>query len=61
MRKKLSYTSAMEELQMIITEIQSESVGMDDLSEKVKRGAELIQFCKEKLRNTEEELKDVLG
>jgi exodeoxyribonuclease VII small subunit len=51
----------MEELQAIISEIQEEKVSMDDLTEKVKKAAELIQFCKEKLRKTEAELGEVLS
>ena len=60
-KRKVTYTSAMEELQKIISEIQEEKVSMDDLTEKVKRAAALIQFCKEKLRKTESELGEVLG
>lgn len=60
-KKKLTYTSALEELQNIINEIQEETVSLDDLSEKVKRASELIQFCKNKLRLTEEELGKVLS
>jgi exodeoxyribonuclease VII small subunit len=60
-KRKKTYASSMEELQNIISEIQTEKVGMDDLTEKVKRAAELIQFCKEKLRKTETELGEVLG
>ena len=46
-KRKITYSSAMEELQAIISEIQEEKVSMDDLTEKVKKAAELIQFCKE--------------
>lgn len=59
-KKKQTYTSALEELQKIIEEIQAEEVSIDDLAEKVKKASELIRFCKEKLRATEEELGDVL-
>ena len=51
-----SYEEAMIELQDIVRDIQEETVNMDDLSNKVKRSAELIQYCKEKLRSTEEEI-----
>lgn len=58
-KKKASdqtYEHAMKELQQIVMELQSEAVGIDDLSEKVKRAAELINFCKTKLRTTEEDI-----
>ena len=54
-----SYESAMQELQEIVDQLQEEAVSVDDLSEKVKRAAELIQFCKGKLRFTETEIKTI--
>lgn len=51
-----TYESAMTELQQIVADLQAEAIGIDDLSEKVKRAADLIQFCKTKLRNTENDL-----
>ncbi len=59
-KKKRTYESAMQELQLIVSQIQEEKVSMDDLTEKVKLAGELIQFCKEQLRKTEKELKDLL-
>lgn len=52
----LNYTEALTELQAIVAELQSESVDMDNLAEKVKRAAALIQFCQTKLRKTEMEV-----
>ncbi|MFK7935918.1 MAG: exodeoxyribonuclease VII small subunit [Saprospiraceae bacterium] len=52
----MNYTEALEELQIIVAELQSDSVNMDDLAAKTKRAAELIQFCQQKLRTTEEEV-----
>lgn len=54
--KKLSYETAMDELRQIVNELQEEAVSVDDLSAKVRRAAELLKFCQEKLRSTEEEL-----
>lgn len=51
-----SYEEAMIELQEIVRDIQEETVNMDDLSNKVKRSADLIRYCKERLRSTEEEI-----
>ncbi|RMG84815.1 MAG: exodeoxyribonuclease VII small subunit [Bacteroidetes bacterium] len=60
MKKKLTYDLALKELQEIVAEIQSETVGVDDLLKRVKRASELIQFCKETLRKTEEALNNTL-
>lgn len=56
-----SYEKAMHELQEIVDQLQEDAIGIDELSEKVKRAAELIQFCKEKLRTTESDVKDIFG
>jgi exodeoxyribonuclease VII small subunit len=55
-KTKLTYESALKELQGIVTQLQEEAVSMDDLSEKVSRAAELLNFCREKLRETEEKV-----
>ena len=55
---EFSYDAAMQELQNIVTLLQSDSVGIDDLADKVKRATELIQLCKEKLRETEEAISE---
>ena len=54
--KSFSYDAALEELQQIVQRLQSDSVGIDGLNEKVERAAELIRLCKQKLRETEETL-----
>ena len=59
--KQLTYSTALTKLEQIISEIESDSIDVDILTEKVKRAAYLIKFCKEKLRNTEEEVKWVLS
>lgn len=55
-KPKLTYESALQELQSIVSSLQDSAVGMDDLSEKVSRAAELLKFCREKLRETEEKV-----
>ncbi len=52
----LNYEKAMSELQQIVTDLQSETIGIDQLSEQVKRASSLIKFCKTKLRSTEEDI-----
>lgn len=56
-----SYEKAMQELQEIVDQLQEETIGIDDLSAKVKRAAELIQFCKEKLRSTGSDIENIFG
>lgn len=58
-KTKLTYESAMTELQEIVQQLQEQVVNMDDLSNKVKRSAELLKFCREKLRSAEKETEKV--
>lgn len=53
---KLTYEKAVAELQQIVDDLQEDAIGIDKLSEKISRAAELIRFCREKLRNTETEI-----
>lgn len=56
----MNYQTALKELQEILDDLQEEAVSIDDLSEKVRRAAELIAFCQNKLRDTETEIHDIL-
>lgn len=58
--KPTTYKQAMGELEKILTELESEDVEVDGLSEKVKRAAELIQFCRQTLKKTETEVKAIV-
>ena len=60
MEKKKTYEDAYEELQLIVKEIESGTISVDVLGEKVKRAGDLIRFCKEKLFKTEQEVNEVL-
>jgi exodeoxyribonuclease VII small subunit len=61
MEKKISYTDAINELELIVSEIEQGEISVDMLSEKVKRAAELIKICKTKLTATEEDVNRILG
>ncbi|MCF6169633.1 MAG: exodeoxyribonuclease VII small subunit [Bacteroidales bacterium] len=60
MKNKITYTAAITELEEIVNEIENEDIGVDELSEKVKRASVLIKICKDKLHKTEEEVSAVL-
>lgn len=55
-----SYSQAKNELKEIVSAIESGDLDVDALTEKVKRAAELIAFCKEKLTKTDKELQKIL-
>ena len=49
-----TYQSAWTELQKIVNDRQGGSVGIDELTDKIDRAAELVRFCRERLRSTED-------
>jgi exodeoxyribonuclease VII small subunit len=58
---EFSYDAAMQELQTLVGQLQNDQISVDDLAEKVRRASELIRSCREKLRQTEEEVTDALS
>lgn len=56
----MNYESAFSELQQIITDLEDGEIGVDELAEKVKRAASLIDMCKAKLTSTEEDVEKIL-
>jgi len=60
MSKKQTYSQALTEIEEIVTRIQNEEFTIDELAEKVKRVSLLISFCREKLRETDDEVSKII-
>lgn len=60
MKKTESYESALQELKTIVSDIENDSVSVDELTKKVKRASELIKFCKNILTKTETDVNSAL-
>ena len=54
--KNKSFDKAYAELQKIVSQLQGDDTSIDKLSTQLKKATELVQFCKSKLRNIENEL-----
>lgn len=61
MEQILTYEAAYNELALIAKEIETESVSVDILAQKVKRAAELITYCQSKLKSTEVEVNKIIA
>lgn len=61
MSKKLTYTEAFQELQLIVSQIETGEASVDELTEKIRRASELISICKAKLSDSEEEVEKLLA
>ena len=58
-KKPLKYNEAVDELNSILDDLQSERVDVDEVSVKVKRAVELIKLCREKISKTESEVRKI--
>jgi len=57
---KVNYQQALNRIEQIVSEIENENPDVDQLSSKVKEALELLQFCKDHLKNTEQDLNETL-
>ena len=57
--KKISYRDAIKDLEKILSEMGSDKVDIDCLSEKMKRAYELIEICRSRIKSTETEIKKI--
>jgi len=55
-KKMIKYSQAVEELNSILSELESERVDVDDVAVKVKKAIELIKLCRERIEKTELEV-----
>jgi len=58
--ESLSYGEAMEELNHILAAIEGDAVDLDELGERVARAAELIRMCREKIDQTEFQVRTII-
>ncbi len=56
-KKEKSYSDALKELEKVIQRIENEEPDVDELNELVKKASQLINYCKKRLKSTEEELR----
>lgn len=57
---KITYETALNELNDIYQSMEDNAIGVDELTEKLKRASDLIKICRDKLKLTEEESKKIL-
>ncbi len=60
MAQEINYTEAYNELQQIVKEMENSQISIDHLDVKIKRAAELLKICKDKLFKTEKSVQNIL-
>lgn len=61
MEEKIKYSEAIAELEDILRKMQSENCDIDNLTDYTRRALELLKACKQKLTETDEQLKRTLA
>lgn len=60
-KQKLTYTEAVAELQTILAGLENDTeINMDEISEKVKRAAFLLDFCKKQLHQLDTDMEKLI-
>ena len=57
----MTYSSALAELQQLAEDLENDEISIDELSDKIKKASQLLEFCQNKLRSTDEEVKKILS
>jgi len=61
MKDELTYNEAYSKLEELVIEIESDTIQLDTLADKVKQANELIRFCETKLRTIEKEVGEAVS
>ncbi len=56
----MKYEEAVRQLETIVDKLESNELGIDELSTELKKAQQLIKLCKEKLTKTDDEIKKLL-
>ena len=56
----MTYKEALAEIEQIVSNLENDKLDIDQLSVAVKRVTELIKFCKDKLKETSDEVEKTL-
>lgn len=59
-KQELKYEDAVRQLETIVDKLESNELGIDQLSAELKKAQQLIKLCKEKLTKTDNEIKKLL-
>ena len=57
---EISYSLALEELQEILNDLESDQVDIDELAKKVERANELLQQCQKRLTSTQMQVEKIV-
>ena len=56
----MKYEEAFKELEQIVSRMENNEVGIDEMTTQLKRAKQLIKLCRDRLTKTDEEIKKML-
>ncbi len=59
-KEKISYEASIKEIEEILEQIETGTLGVDELAGKVSRVTELLKECRQKLHQTEAQINKIL-
>lgn len=59
-KKKITYKEALEEIEAIVEKIENNDPDVDELAGNVKRVADLIKICRDKLYKAEKDVNEII-
>ena len=59
--EELSYSTAVTELDEILAELEADSLDVDIRGDRIKRAAELISFCRERITSAQSKVEQIVA
>ena len=59
-KEKISYEASIKEIEEILEQIETGTLGVDELAGKVSKVTELLKTCRQKLHQTEAQINKIL-
>lgn len=60
-KEEFSYDKTVAEVETIVKRIESGECKIDELTEQIKKAAQLIELCRKKLQTIEDDVKETIG
>ena len=60
MKEEMKYEEAMQRLETIVSQIENNELGIDELTAKLKEAKQMLKTCKDKLTKTDKEIRKLL-
>ena len=60
MKEEMKYEEAMQRLETIVSQIENDELGIDELTARLKEAKQMLTTCRDKLTKTDKEIRKLL-